>query len=174
MKHRSLGATIGLWGLLGGLLGWAVWFAPAQALESGQVAPEIDLPDFTGKPVRLRELRGKVVLVDFWASWCGPCKEELPLLDKLQRKYAQRGLAVIGVNVDDGEAIAKEFLQNRKLNLSFPVVNDRKHDVAARYAPGTMPSSFVVDREGRVRHVHSGFRSGDAAKLESVIQGLLD
>jgi len=174
MKQRSVGTLVGISGWLGCLLGWVLWLAPARALESGQAAPDFDLPDFAGHVVRLHDLRGKVVLVDFWASWCAPCKEELPVLDKLQRKYAARGLSVVGVNVDEREATAKAFLADRKLNLSFPLVNDGKHEIATRYAPGTMPSSFLIDREGRVRRVFTGYRSADADKLESAIQGLLD
>jgi len=147
--------------------------APADALDKGQEAPEIGLADLNGKSVKLSALRGKVVLVDFWASWCEPCRESLPVLDKLSKTYRDEGLVVVGVNIDKTPELAREFLSKHKLTLSFAVVNDKKHDVAARYAPPTMPTSYVIDREGRVRSVHAGFRSSDAAKLETELKALL-
>jgi cytochrome c biogenesis protein CcmG/thiol:disulfide interchange protein DsbE len=147
--------------------------APADALDRGQQAPEIGLADLNGKTVKLSALRGKVVLVDFWASWCGPCRESLPALDKLSKTYRDQGLVIVGVNIDDAPDVARQFLSKNKLSLSFVVVNDKKHEVAARYAPPTMPSSYVIDREGRVRSVHAGFRASDAAKLEGELKALL-
>lgn len=147
--------------------------SPADALDKGQQAPEIGLTDLDGKSVKLSALRGKVVLVDFWASWCEPCRESLPVLDKLSKAYRDQGLVVVGVNIDKTPELAREFLSKHKLSLSFAVVNDKKHDVAARYAPPTMPSSYVIDKEGRVRSVHAGFKASDAAKLESELKALL-
>jgi cytochrome c biogenesis protein CcmG, thiol:disulfide interchange protein DsbE len=147
--------------------------AKVDALDKGQAAPEIGLADLTGKPVELSELRGKIVLVDFWASWCRPCRESLPVLEKLSQTYRNQGLVVVGVNIDKTPELAREFLVKNKLALSFAVVNDRKHEVAARYAPPTMPSSYVIDREGRVRSVHAGFKESDAAKLETELKALL-
>jgi peroxiredoxin len=155
-------------------LGLATFVLPAQGLESGQIAPLFELADLSGKPVRLRELRGKVVLVNFWASWCGPCREELPVYEKLARRYQDRGLVIVGVNIDKSAQVAREFLQARKLDLSFAVVNDGDHRVAASYAPPTMPSSYFIDRSGLVRHIHAGFRTADAADIEAKIKLLLD
>jgi peroxiredoxin len=152
-----------------------VWSAShAWALERGQSAPEIRLTDLAGKPVSLASLRGKVVLVDFWASWCKPCREELPVLETLHKKYAANGLVIIGVNVDKDVATARKFLQENNLKLSFVLANDAQHKVAESYAPPTMPSSYVIDREGKVRFVHEGFRSSDAAKMEAEIKQLLN
>ena len=147
--------------------------ATVDALDKGQAAPEIGLADLTGKPVKLSALRGKVVLVDFWASWCGPCRESLPVLEKLSKTYRDQGLVVVGINIDKTPELAREFLSKNKLALSFAVVNDKKHEVAARYAPPTMPSSYVIDREGRVHSVHAGFRQSDAEKLETELKALL-
>jgi thiol-disulfide isomerase/thioredoxin len=147
--------------------------APAAALDAGQKAPEIGLASLTGETVALAKLRGRVVLVDFWASWCGPCRESLPALERIAKTYGDKGLVVVGVNIDKTPEVARAFLQKNKLTLSFPVVNDGKHQVAARYQPPTMPSSYLIDREGRVHRVHEGFRAGDAAKLEAEIKALL-
>ncbi len=150
-------------------------FAPlARALDQGQQAPEIELKDLSGKSVKLSSFRGKVVLVDFWASWCGPCRESLPVLERLAKTYQDKGLVVLGVNIDDSADAAQAFLKKNNLNVSFPVVNDKDKKVAARYAPPTMPSSYIVDRQGRVHRVHAGFRAADAAKLEAELKTLLN
>jgi thiol-disulfide isomerase/thioredoxin len=146
----------------------------AAAIPTGFSAPEIQLTDFSGRPVSLASLRGKVVLLDFWASWCKPCREELPVLDALQKKYGANGLVIIGVNVDKDEASARKFLQDNKLQLSFALANDAKHKVAGSYEPPTMPSSYLIDRSGKVRFVHEGFRASDAAKMDAEIQQLLN
>jgi peroxiredoxin len=145
--------------------------AGAQALDEGARLPEIGLNDLSGKRVDLASLKGKVVIVDFWATWCAPCKQELPLLEKLYQKYKGRGLVILGVSVDQEEANVGAFV--KQLKLSFPIVHDKAHSVADRVKPPKMPSSYVVDRNGVVRHLHGGFRSGDEGKIESEINALL-
>ncbi len=145
--------------------------ASAGALSVGSKAPEIDLADLSGKVVKVSDLKGKVVLVDFWASWCAPCREELPVLEALHKKYAAQGLVVVGVNGDSERANLDQCL--RRTKLSFRVVHDAARGVAARYAPTKMPSSYVIDRNGLVRHVHAGFKANDAEALESEIKALL-
>ncbi len=145
---------------------------PASALERGARAPEIDLRDRGGARVRIGGLRGKVVLVDFWASWCAPCREELPVLQRLYDRHRSRGFTVIGVNVDRERRNMDGFVE--RFRLTFPVVHDANHRVADRYAPTTMPSSYLVDRAGVVRHVFRGFRASDARELEERIRALLD
>ena len=143
----------------------------ASALESGSRAPEIELSDLDGKVVKLSDLKGKVVLVDFWASWCAPCREELPVLESLHHKYAGDGLVIVGVNADSDKENMTKFL--RRTKLSFTVVHDVERKVAGRYGPSKMPSSYLVDRNGLVRYVHAGFRKSDADQLESEIKSLL-
>ena len=143
----------------------------AAAIEAGVQQPEIGLVDRAGSRIDLASLKGKVVLVDFWASWCAPCKQELPVLARLYKKYQKAGLVVVAVSVDRDEANVRDFL--KEMPLSFPVVHDKDHAVADRYNPPRMPSSYIVDRKGIVRHVHGGFREGDAAKLEAEIVALL-
>lgn len=143
----------------------------AAALAPGDAPPPIDVVDQSGKKVELNALRGKVVLVDFWASWCGPCRQELPVLEALHRKLASQGLVVVGVNIDRNEKKMTSFL--RSMPLSFRIVHDPKLVVASRYEPPTMPSSYFIARDGKVRYVLEGFRQKDTAVIESRIKALL-
>jgi cytochrome c biogenesis protein CcmG, thiol:disulfide interchange protein DsbE len=151
----------------------ALWLSslPASALDAGAKMPEIGLTDLSGKTVNVASLAGKVVVIDFWATWCAPCKEELPVLQKLYKKYAAQGLVVVGVSVDKDAANIPSFL--KKLGVTFPVVHDANHQVSGRYQPPRMPSSYIVDRKGIVRYVHGGFRADDAAVFEKQIKELL-
>jgi thiol-disulfide isomerase/thioredoxin len=145
--------------------------APARALDAGARQPEIGLTDMRGSRVDLASLKGKVVIIDFWASWCAPCKEEMPVLERLYKKYKSKGLVIVGVSVDQDVANVRSFL--KQLPVSFPIVHDGEHKVADRFKPPRMPSSYVVDRKGIVRYVHGGFRSEDAQKLETEVVSLL-
>ncbi len=144
----------------------------ALAVEEGQRAPEIGLEDRDGNSIRISQLRGKVVIIDFWASWCAPCREEMPFLNELYEEHREDGLVVIGVSVDRQERNVGRFL--RRTPVSFPVVHDASQAVAGRYAPGTMPTSVIVDRRGIIRHVHEGFRAGDASRIRRQVEALLD
>lgn len=143
----------------------------AAALDAGAKMPEIGLTDLAGKPVNAASLAGKVVIVDFWATWCAPCREELPQLQKFHQKYGAKGLVIVGVSIDKESGGIKDFLG--KMKVTFPVVHDAAHAVAGKYAPPRMPTSYVVDRKGIVRYVHGGYRAGDAAEFEKQIQELL-
>ena len=144
---------------------------PAFALRDGSRAPEIGLRDTDGHMVRMSELRGKVVLVDFWASWCAPCREEIPVLNELQREFGN-DLVIVGVNIDRDESNMRDFM--RRMPMRFRVVHDSGgSSVAERYSPPRMPSSYIIDRRGIVRHVHAGFRAGDDNQMRSQIRALL-
>jgi len=159
--------------LMCALSAWHVAVRPPHALAvgDGTVAPEIALRDRDGKPVNVADLKGHVVLVDFWASWCGPCREELPVLDALYKKYRAKGLVVVGVGLDHEADKLTKFL--RASPISFPVVHDEKGAVANRYGPPKMPSSYLIDRRGIIRHVHAGFKASDRAQLERELNELL-
>jgi thiol-disulfide isomerase/thioredoxin len=144
----------------------------AAALNAGDSPPPIDLPDLQGEKVDLRTLRGKVVLVDFWASWCAPCREEMPVLEALHKKYAAQGLVIVGINIDNNKKKMNSFLKGSP--VSFRIVHDPKIEVAQRYEPGTMPSSYFIGRSGKLRYVHEGFRKKDAAAIEQKIVALLE
>jgi thiol-disulfide isomerase/thioredoxin len=112
----------------------------------------------------LSKLRGKVVLVDFWASWCEPCKRQLPILAKLAPKLKNQGVEIVTVNIDEKKANAEQFLKEHGVNL--PVVYDKDHKIVGEWEPPKMPTSFVVDRAGVIRAVNAGFDAGDESKIE--------
>jgi cytochrome c biogenesis protein CcmG, thiol:disulfide interchange protein DsbE len=140
-------------------------------VRTGQPAADFQAATLAGAPLTLSSLRGKVVLVDFWASWCEPCKKELPLLDKLAPRLHARGVEIVAVNIDDDPSKASAFLRSHNLHLT--VVSDAGKRIVDRWEPPKMPSSFVVDRAGVVRAVHGGFVPGDEAKLEAELTALV-
>ena len=121
----------------------------------GQRAPEFALTSLKGPKVMLSALRGKVVLIDFWAQWCEPCKKELPQLEKLAREYAGKGVVVLTVNIDKQRENAERMA--KQLGLTMDVLLDPAGSVAASYDLPKMPTSFVVDKKGIVRYVNEGF-----------------
>lgn len=141
----------------------------AETAKVGQSLPKLSqlLPG-----AKVPDTSGKVVLVDFWASWCGPCKASFPVLNKLHDKYSSKGLVIIGVGVDDDAAKYKAFAD--KMGAKFPLVHDAQHKAAAFFNPTTMPSSFITDRKGVIRHVHTGFHpSKTEAQYTAEIEALL-
>lgn len=148
-----------------------LWTTPTAALEKGAKAPELEAETLEGDTVKLSALRGKVVLVDFWASWCEPCKEEMPLLDRLYAQYGDEDLVVLGVSVDRDESAMREFLAHN--GVSFPVVHDAEHEIVGRYEPPKMPTSYLVGPEGVVRYINAGYTSEDADVLERKVRSLL-
>ena len=119
---------------------------------------------------QLSKLRGKVVLVDFWASWCEPCKRELPILAKLAPKLKEKGVEIVSINIDDKKANAEQFLKEHGVNLT--VVYDKDHKIVGSYEPPKMPSSFVIDRNGVIRAINAGFDSGDESKIEKQLTAI--
>ena len=131
-----------------------------HATERGDVAPGFELPRLSGSgTVTLSDFAGKVVFIDFWASWCAPCRDSLPLLDRLHASLAARGFAVLAVNIDEDIDAGRRFLETYA--VGYTVLSDQAGRVAASYDLVTMPTSFLVDRNGIVRYVHQGFRTAD-------------
>lgn len=140
------------------------------------VTPATPAPDFTlksaaGANLRLGELRGRVVLVNFWATWCGPCKVEMPHLNRLYTKYKSAGFELLGVNIDDDPKAAVALAT--RMGLTFPVLLDTDKTVTRRYALDSMPGTVLIDRDGRVRHVHKGYREGVEATYDAQIRALV-
>jgi cytochrome c biogenesis protein CcmG, thiol:disulfide interchange protein DsbE len=143
---------------------------PALALTVGEVAPAFELPG-DGSAIKLSNYRGKLVYLDFWASWCGPCKQSFPWLNDIQAKYAGKGFQIIGINVDTNTEDAKAFLAG--LPAKFVVAFDAKGQTPKAYVIKGMPSSLLIDANGKVVYQHSGFREADKAELERSIQQAL-
>ncbi len=137
----------------------------------GQVAPDFALKSTTGENLRLSEYRGDVVMINFWATWCGPCRQEMPLLDELYARYHRVGFNLLGVNIDDDTTRALRMVE--ELDLHFPVVFDTRKEVSRLYNVEAMPATILVDREGKIRHVHHGYKPGYEDKYLDQIRALL-
>lgn len=153
VRPRRLAAVAVLALGLAGILYLLVRPARAPGLGSG-LAVGSPAPDFTattldGKPVALRELSGRVVLLNFWGSWCPPCREEMPSFDEAYRRYRDRGLVILGVNLGESEVAVRAFLA--RIGVSFPVVIDRGGQLARLYDVVPLPTTYVIDPEGRIR-----------------------
>jgi thiol-disulfide isomerase/thioredoxin len=140
-------------------------------MKAGTRAADFDGDTRDGHHVKLSALRGKVVLVDFWASWCEPCKRELPLLDRLAPKLRERGIEIVTINIDDDAAKADGFLREKGVS-HLTVVRDTSKRIVGAYEPPKMPSSFAIDRSGVIRAVNAGFDDGDEHKIEQQLLAL--
>jgi len=154
--------------------GAAMLFVASAATPA--IAPSAAAPDFTlrtmnGPNLRLAEQRGRVVMVNFWATWCGPCRQEMPQLDRLYQKYKSSGFVLLGVNVD--EDVLKATDVAAKLGVSFPVLLDTDKAVSKLYNLSTMPSTVLIDRDGKVRYVHRGYLTGYEDNYDKQIRELL-
>jgi thiol-disulfide isomerase/thioredoxin len=138
----------------------------ASALDAGVVAPELSLPGLNDA-ISLASLKGKVVYVDFWASWCGPCKQSFPFMNELQAKYRGDGLEIVAINVDAKRGDADRFLA--EVPARFAIAFDARGDSARRFDVKAMPSSVLIDRSGKVVAMHKGFREEDRKELEGRI-----
>jgi len=138
----------------------------------GQPAPDFALRSLEGANLRLSEHLGEVVVINFWATWCGPCRQEMPLLDELYGKYRRAGLVLLGVNLDDTQDRAIEMA--RTLKVTYPVLLDTRKDVARAYQVGSMPVTILIDREGVVRHVSEGYKPGYEKRYTEQLRELLN
>lgn len=140
-------------------------------LKENDAWPEMKVAVFPGKPkLEAEKLQGKAVIVDFWASWCEPCKVELPALNMLYKKYKNKGLVVVGINVDDNVADAKTFLKDHPVD--FALAHDKGQANAGKFGIEKMPTSFILSK-GKIVRVHEAFRPGDEKKIEAEIKKLL-
>ncbi|MFQ6005417.1 MAG: TlpA family protein disulfide reductase [Woeseia sp.] len=157
--------------LLGALLSILAASGIASSGLAGQPAPDFVLKSATGENLRLREYRGDVVMINFWATWCGPCRQEMPLLDELYGRYQRVGFSLLGVNIDDDSRRAMAMVD--ELGVTFPVLFDEDKQVSKLYEVEAMPVTLLLDREGTVRHVHLGYQPGYEQKYLNEIRALL-
>ncbi len=141
----------------------------------GNPAPDFQLTAVNGskEALSLKEMHGQVVLLDFWGTFCEPCKKSFPKLEELNHKYASKGLRIVGVSEDEDEDKDKIPSFAQSYGATFPLAWDGDKSVARRYKPETMPSSFLIDKDGVVRFAHVGFHDGEEAEIEGELRGLL-
>jgi len=144
----------------------------SHAVAVAEVAPDFTLKSLDGKNTRLKEYRGQVVLINFWASWCGPCRQEMPLLDEIYNKYMRAGLVLFSVNLDEQRDPAAEMA--RTLKVSYPVLFDERKDVSRAYQVGTVPVTVLIDRAGVVRYVSEGYKPGYEQRYIEKLRELLN
>ncbi|MBW0001591.1 MAG: redoxin domain-containing protein [Verrucomicrobia bacterium] len=143
---------------------------PSRADQTGKAAPDWQLSDVNGKPLKLADFKGKVVVLDFWATWCPPCRAEIPGLVAIQKKYANQGLSIIGISLDEqGPTVVKPFIDRFAIN--YPVVMGNEKVLTDYGGISAIPTTFVIDREGNVVAAHEGYT--DQATFESEIKPLL-
>jgi len=143
-------------------------------LQAGTIsgpAHDFTLKSRAGNNIRLNELAGQVVLINFWASWCGPCRKEMPKLEELHQKYKDLGVTILGINIDENIELSKKIL--RDITVSFPILFDQENKVSAIYSIEAMPATFLVDRSGNFRFRHDGYKAGYEAKYDQQIKQLM-
>jgi thiol-disulfide isomerase/thioredoxin len=164
LRARSLIAVLAVFGSLLSLA--------AAADIVNKPAPDFALRSLQGPPMRMSEHLGEVVIINFWATWCGPCRQEMPLLDALYGKYKQAGLVLLSVNIDEKVEPAIEMAQT--LKVSYPVLFDARKEVSRAYDVGAMPVTVLVDRAGVVRYVSEGYKPGYEKRYTDKLRELLN
>jgi len=149
----------------------ALLATPALAVAPAGPAPAFRLDSMAGKPISLEQYKGQVVMINFWASWCGPCRQEMPILEKLQAKYKPMGFAMIGVNVEPDSSLAANWL--KATPVTFPILFDTRSEVSKLYSVAGMPTTVIIDRKGNLRWLHRGYKPGDENEYLDQIRALV-
>lgn len=142
-----------------------------NAKEMNQPAPDFTLKSMSGENVKLSELQGNVVMINFWATWCGPCRQEMPLLDEFYKKYKKLGFVLLGVNVEEDSSKAAGYL--KEVPVTFPILYDNTNKVSELYDVDAMPTTVLVDRGGNLRFVHRGYKPGDEQQYKKLMKQLM-
>ena len=148
-------------------------WVPAQAADPvpGQMAPAFTLKSLNDRNLSLHEHRGQVVMLNFWATWCGPCRQEMPALNALYEKYRDAGFVLFGINVDADPDNAARMAS--RLKVTYPVLIDRDKKASMLYQVKAMPMTIIIDRDGKIRHVQKGYHAGYEDKYREQVRGLL-
>lgn len=152
----------------------ALFFTTVTHAASEQIsgkAANFTLKSRSGKNIKLSELRGDVVMLNFWASWCGPCRQEMPLLEKIHKKYKRLGFTLLGVNVEENSAAAINYLKDVK--VTFPILFDTTNKTSKLYDVSAMPTTIIIDRNGNKRFLHKGYKPGYENDYKKQIKKLL-
>jgi len=134
-------------------------------------APDFTLLTNSGENLRLSEQRGKVVMLNFWASWCGPCRQEMPLLDAMSQRYSAAGFLLLGVDVEEDNTDAKKIVKD--LKISYPILFDTENKASKLYSVETMPTTVMIDKKGQIRYINHGYKPGDETKYRDQIRELI-
>ena len=145
--------------------------AAAATLQTGAAAPAFQLNSNTGKALALADFRGQIVLLNFWASWCGPCRQEMPILEQLNRQYHAKGVTLLGINVEPDSAAAVSWL--KATPVTFPILFDTDSKVSNLYEVAGMPNTVIIDRKGQVRYIHRGYSAGAENDYLNQIRALI-
>ncbi len=159
------------WGLY--LLSTALFVISSQALavKVSEPAADFTLKSTAGKNIRLLEQRGDIIVLNFWASWCGPCRKEMPILQNLHNKYKDLGVQVWGVNVEQENKAGRNFIAD--LDIDFPIFFDASNKVPEAYQIEAMPTTVIIGKRGKVRHVFLGYKKGYEQKYSKAIKALI-
>jgi len=170
----------GVFGLSSETSAWVSHEGPAPAMpvaargivKVGEEAPNFQLRDLEGNLVSLSQLRGKVVLVNFWATWCGPCRIEMPAMERLYRSYSRKDFEILAVSTDpQGAAVTRPFQQ--EMGFTFPILHDAEYRIGLMYGARSLPMTFMVDRQGIVRQKVPGARDWGGPDARELIQALM-
>jgi len=160
-------------GIFRGIALAAVFASAALAASSSGPAPGFSLSGRGGKTIDLAQFKGQVVMINFWASWCVPCRQEMPLLEEIYKKYKPMGFTMLGVNVEPKTQDAEAFLAKLSKPVTFPVAWDVDSKVSKLYKVAGMPTTVFIDRKGNVREIHKSYKSGDENYYLTQIRSLL-
>jgi peroxiredoxin len=144
-----------------------------NAQEIGKEPPAFSGKTANGEKVSLSDYKGKVTIIDFWASWCKPCKEEFPFLIELYDNYSEKGLDLLGINLDEEVANMNKFLKKLDKDIKFKIISDPDSKIGNLYNVEAIPSTFILDKKGVVRYMHLGFSSEEKEKFKKEIESLL-
>lgn len=161
-SFRSLATLVSLTALL---------LVPVTGMSISGKAPDFTLKSRDGKNLRLSDYRGQVVMINFWASWCGPCRQEMPLLEDLYKRYSKLGFTIVGVNVDTDSSKANNYLKD--VSVSFPIVYDTGNTVSKSFNVNAMPTTVIVDRNGNMRFLHQGYKPGYENEYKKQVKQLI-
>lgn len=142
-----------------------------HAEQASGPAPDFTLKSRSGENIKLSEYRGDVVMINFWASWCAPCRQEMPLLEELYKKYSDLGFTLLAVNVEEDSSKADELLKD--IPVTFPVLFDNTNKVTKLYNVIAMPSTVIVDRDGNMRYLHRGYLPGYEKEYQKQVKELI-
>jgi thiol-disulfide isomerase/thioredoxin len=171
MNTKQLFSVLIRW-MLAGFIFFVPLTGEVHATNIGDVAPSFELQGENGEIISLAKLKGKVVYLDFWASWCGPCRQSFPWMNEMQEKYGQQGLEVLAINLDGNLTDAKKFLQENP--AKFKIAYDTKAQTPKLLGVKGMPTSYLIDRQGRVVSVHVGFNLAKKSDLETELKQVLE